>query len=83
MKSTTSEKVIQALEECIDMLGIPYSITTDNGPQFISSEVEEYLARLDIKHHRTTPKWAQANGEVERQNRTLLKVIFMARQGGM
>ena len=47
MKSTTSEKVIKALEECVDMLGIPYSITTDNGTQFISSEVEEYLARLD------------------------------------
>ena len=78
MKTTTTEKVIEALEETIDMFGIPYSVTTDNGPQFVSNDFEDYLVRLDVKHQRTTPRWAQANGEVERQNRTLLKAMRIA-----
>ena len=31
-----------------------------------------------IRHHRTTAKWPQANGEVERQNQSLLKRIQIA-----
>ena len=31
-----------------------------------------------IRHHRTTAKWLQANGEVERQNQSLLKRIQFA-----
>ena len=33
----------------------------------------------DIKHRRVTPLWPQANGEVEIQNRALLKRIQIAR----
>ena len=31
-----------------------------------------------IRHHRVTAKWPQGNGEVERQNRSLLKRIQIA-----
>lgn len=31
-----------------------------------------------IRHVNTTPKWAQANGEVERQNSSLMKRIRIA-----
>ena len=75
MKKATTEKVIEALEESIDLFGIPYSITTDNGPQFISEQLKMYLEHMNIIHHKATPRWPQANGEVERQNRSLLKAM--------
>ena len=35
-----------------------------------------------IKHQTTPPLWSQVNGEVERQNRPLLKVIQVAQIEG-
>ena len=82
MRKTTAETLIAAMEESVDLFGIPFSVTTDNGPQFISREFQEYLKTLDIHHRKTTPRWAQANGEVERQNRTLLKAMRVAHAEG-
>ena len=56
----------------------PVSITTDNGPQFISEEFRKFVEEERIEHRRVTPLWPQANGEVERQNRSLLKRIKIA-----
>ena len=39
----------------------------------MSKEVEDYLNKMGIEHCYTTPLWPRANGEVKRQNRSLLK----------
>ena len=36
------------------------------------------LEKNGIEHRRTTPLWPQANAEIERQNRTILKRISQA-----
>ena len=48
---------------------------TDNGSNLVSKEMEDSLSELGIEHRYTTPLWPRANGEVERQNRSLLKAI--------
>ena len=58
--------------------GLPVSITTDNGPQFISQELQRFVENECIDHRRVTPLWPQVNGKVERQNRSLLKRIKIA-----
>ena len=73
MRSTISEKIIESLERIFTTHGLPLSVTSGNGPQFISSEFEKYLEDCGIEHRKTPPLWPQANGEVERQNRSLLK----------
>ena len=46
---------------------------------FKSNEFREYCEQHSIIHQRVTAKWAQANGEVERQNpRSLLKRLQIA-----
>ena len=58
--------------------GFPQSARADNGPQFVSVEFENYLRENGVEHRKSPPLWPQANGEVERQNRTLLKAIKIA-----
>ena len=53
--------------------GLPCSLKTDSGPQFISDHFKGYLKKNGIEHKQTTPLWPQANGEIEKQNRTVLK----------
>ena len=55
------------------------SITSDNGPRFVSVVFATYMHENQIHHHRITPLWPQANGEGERQNRSLLKRIKIAK----
>ena len=44
----------------------------------VSKEKEDYLNEIRIGHCYTTPLWPRANGEVERQKRSLLKSMRAA-----
>ena len=78
MRSTVAFKVISSLEEIFARHDLPESLTSDNGPQFVATEFTEYTEQQGIRHHRVTAKWPQANGEVERQNGSLLKRLQIA-----
>ncbi|XP_015749019.1 PREDICTED: uncharacterized protein K02A2.6-like [Acropora digitifera] len=73
MRSTTTEKIIERLEDIFRTHGLPLSVTSDNGPQFRSDVFERYFEGRGVEHWKTAALWPQANGEVERQNRSLLK----------
>lgn len=81
--TTTTEKVIDSLESIFSRHGLPVTLKSDNGPQFKSDEFRDYCAENAIVHLRTTPKWAQAIGEVERQNASIMKRIRIAQSDGL
>ena len=69
MQSTTTEKIIDRLADTFCRHGLPNTIIkSDNGPRFKSNEFREYCKQHSIIHQKVA-----ANGEVERQNRSLLK----------
>lgn len=74
-KNITSADIIKMLKEIFSRLGFPRSITADNGKQFSSDEFRAYLHDCGITLYNTIPYWPQQNGEVERQNRSILKRI--------
>ena len=73
MQSTTTEKIIDRLADTFCRHGLPNTVKSGNGSQFKSNEFREYCEQHSIIHQKVTAKWAQANGEVERQNWSLLK----------
>ena len=80
--SKTSKTIIECLGKAFTTHGLPLSIRSDNGPQFRPSVFEQYLESLDIEHRTTTPLWLQANGKVERKNKSLLKTMRIAHAEG-
>lgn len=78
LRFTTTDKVIDAMEGMFSRHGLPLTIKTDNGPQFKAVEFGRYCDANGITQVKVTPKWAQANGEVERQNRAMGKRIKIA-----
>ena len=78
MKSTTTDKILDALDEMFARFGFPFPMKSDNGPQFIGGAYKEYMARNGIIHWASTPLWAQANGEVENFNKNLGKTMKIA-----
>lgn len=82
MKSTSSEKITESLMRMFSTHGLPVTLRTDNGPQFVSAHFKEFMEENGIKHQRNTPLWPQANGEVECQNKFLMKRIRIAHAEG-
>ncbi|KAM0736831.1 Uncharacterized protein ACS0PU_006480 [Formica fusca] len=57
---------------------MPSVIICDNGPQFANDKLYEWARINGFKIAHSAPLWPQANEEVERQNRSLLKRLKIA-----
>jgi hypothetical protein len=76
MKSVTSKDVVNFIKEhVIHRFGIPQTITTDEGSVFISEEFRKFAADVGIKMIRSSPYYAQANGQAETSTQSLIKLI--------
>ena len=82
LKSVTSSVIIQALRGIFARYGFPHSLKSDNGRQFVSEEFENFLTECGIEHRKSPPLWPAANGEVEAQNRSLVKMLKIAKVEG-
>ncbi|XP_074371085.1 uncharacterized protein LOC141712157 [Apium graveolens] len=63
------------MDSIVMRFGIPVILVSDNGPQFVGSDFEAYLRELGIKHKRAFVAHPQGNGQVEVNNRTILRVL--------
>lgn len=78
MKKITAVETIKRLRVVFARFGRPNSITADNGKQLVSEEMKNYCHENGIHFNYTTPYWPQQNGEVERQNRSILKRLIIS-----
>jgi transposase InsO family protein len=75
VKSTSAQNVLKSLKEFVNEFGLPERIISDRGSCFTSKLFEQYCAENGIKHTLNATKHPQANGMVERANRTILSTI--------
>lgn len=78
----TESNIIRCLAQIFATHEFPEIVDSDNAAQFTSSDFKEFLAVNAVHHQHITPYWPQANGEVERQNRTLCQAIRSAHSVG-
>ncbi|XP_055629256.1 uncharacterized protein K02A2.6 isoform X2 [Toxorhynchites rutilus septentrionalis] len=84
MTSITTKDTVVELATMFSRYGITRVMRADNGPQLSGDCVEfrQFCKEFGIDLVNTTPYWPQANGEVERQNRTILKRLRIAQELG-
>nr|ABA96839.1 retrotransposon protein, putative, unclassified [Oryza sativa Japonica Group] len=76
LKNMTHTEVIDfILKHIIHRFGIPQTLTTDQGASFMSKEVKSFTKSYGIKLLSSSPYYAQANGQAESSNKTLLKLV--------
>jgi len=75
LRDTSATTINKHLQYLFSNFGIPKQITSDNGPQFISKEFAKFCSEWSIHHRKITPYYPQANAEIERFFRTILKII--------
>ena len=67
----TSSRIVKWLSELFSRYGNPNKLVSDNGPQFVSAEFEQFLQNRDIAHELSPVYHPQHNGLVEVFNRYL------------
>ncbi|KAK1666654.1 hypothetical protein QYE76_054813 [Lolium multiflorum] len=75
-----SESLFPLWIQCRELMarfrfGIPQTITTDGGSVFVSKEFRKFCEDMGIKLIRSSPYYAQANGQAEASNKSLIKLI--------
>ncbi|KAL5250031.1 hypothetical protein ACHWQZ_G015941 [Mnemiopsis leidyi] len=66
MTSTTAPALTRVLRDIFSRTGIPYAAVSDNGPQFISEELAQFMKDNRIKHILTPTYHPKSNGLAER-----------------
>ena len=75
LKTMTSQNMIDFVQEhIIYRFGVPQTITTDQGAMFISKEFDNFATNMGFKVLNSSPYCAQANGQAEAYNQTLIKL---------
>jgi hypothetical protein len=76
LKNMTHKEVIGFItEHIIHRFSIPQTLTTDQGTSFVVKEVRDFVNSYGIKLLNSSPYYAQANGQAESSNKTLVKLI--------
>ena len=72
-KAEVSDVVACLLEVWMPRHGVPAVLLSDNGPQFASTVLKEFCARIGVRKLYSTPYHPQGNSVVESYMRTLKK----------
>ncbi|XP_050211728.1 uncharacterized protein LOC126661889 [Mercurialis annua] len=76
LKSPSQESVIKFFREYIILRhGLPETITTDQETMFTGSDITDYAKEMGFKLIRSTPYYAQANGQAEATNKAIKGII--------
>jgi hypothetical protein len=65
LPNTLATTVIQRTKAHFARHGIPLRCLTDNGPQFISNEYQNFAKTYGFEHATSSPYWPQSNGKAE------------------
>ena len=59
----------------IVLIGIPHTITTDQGTIFTREAMREFVEDYNIKLLNSTPHYAQTNSQAEASNKILIRIL--------
>jgi putative transposase len=76
--SLPSSRVIRALDQVIELRGLPQAIRIDNGPEFISKTLNDWAQDRGIALWFIQPGNPQQNAYIERFNRTMRYELLSA-----
>lgn len=70
-----SNMLVNTLSQAFSSFGIPETLTSDGGPQYISGDTENFLARLGVHHRLSSVGFPHSNQKAEKAVGAAKKVI--------
>ena len=74
--------MVEMLKRSFATHGIPVTVRTDNGPQLVSEEFQEFAREWKFSHVTYSPYWAQSNGKAESEVKIAKSLLQKAKRDG-
>jgi len=71
----TAANVQNFMWKLICRFGVPYTVITDNGRQFVDRKPEAFFTELGVKHITSSVEHPQTNGQAEAANKVILSQL--------
>ena len=71
VNNATASTTVRELRKLFSTHGIPETVVTDNGTQFVSEEFYQFLSQNGVEYLQTAPKHPSSNGLAERAVQTV------------
>ena len=78
LSTIQSSAVIQVIKQHFGQHGIPHTLITDNGAQFISDLFKTFAKRYQFNHFATSPYWSQSSGRAEAAVKSVKHILLKA-----
>jgi transposase InsO family protein len=78
MTSTTTTATLAVLRDIFSRQGLPEVLVSDNGPQFVSKEFQDFCSKNGIVHHTSAVHKPASNGQAERVVQILSSALKQA-----
>ena len=75
LKERTTDKVISCLSTLCSRFGVPKTLVSDNGPEFVSEALNRWCAKNGIEKLESPPYHQQSNGVAERGVQTIKRSL--------
>ena len=79
--NTAATQLTKALRGCFCRTGAPDKLWSDQGPQFTSKILYDFLQRWGVEHITSSPRYPQSNGKAEATVKSMKKLIKSAWSG--
>ena len=74
-RETVASKLISALQQSFCRCGVPDVFWSDQGPQFMSKQFQDFARQWGFRHVTSSPRYPQSNGKVEATVKSMKKLI--------
>ena len=81
-KESTSKTIAELCLKYFSLFGIPHTVISDNGPQFIGQPFLALMERLGIHHTTSSPHHPESHGFIEREIGTVKTLMKKGETGG-
>ena len=82
LPTTTSSSIISKLKAHFARFGIPETLVSDNGPNLVSQEFENFLQKWGIEHLTSSPGYSQSNGKAESAVKAAQSMLKKCKRSG-
>ena len=82
LSSITSRAIIKELKAIFARFGVPDTLVTDNGPQFLSAEFSVFSRTWMFEHKTSSPAYPQSNGKAENAVQTVKNLLAKCKAAG-
>ena len=81
-QTASADHLVKQLRQLFSQTGVPVTLRTDGGPQFVSSTVRRFLDRWGVCHELSSPRYPRSNGHTEAAVKTVKKIVVAASASG-